>query len=53
MQGWGTHLLPDFSTCSGMWTALEAALHINELERLAVLRAITFGPIVGEARPSG
>lgn len=53
MQGWGAHLLPDFSTCSGMWTALEAALHINELERLAVLRAIIFGPIVGEARPSG
>ena len=40
LEGWGAHLLPDFIVASGMWTQEEQARHINELEMLAVLRAL-------------
>lgn len=40
--GWGAHLLPEFSIASGLWSEQESALHVNELEMLAVLRALQF-----------
>ena len=40
LQGWGAHLLPDFVVASGVWNQEEQAKHINELEMLAVMRAL-------------
>jgi hypothetical protein len=41
LGGWGAHLLPNFHTCAGIWSEEEKQRHINELELLAVLRALT------------
>lgn len=38
--GWGAHLLPVFATCAGVWSQEEQAFHINELEMLAIYRAL-------------
>lgn len=39
--GWGAHLLPSMEMISGQWSDAERIRHINELELLAVLRAVT------------
>jgi hypothetical protein len=40
MVGWGAHLLPDFYVVSGVWSPIEAQLHANNQELLAVQRDI-------------
>ena len=40
LQGWGAHLLPEFVTISGLWTQEERPYHINDLELLAVRKAV-------------
>ena len=41
-SGWGTHLLPSFTVCSGLWAPHKQGLLCNEQELLAVLQAVTF-----------
>lgn len=41
MTAWGAHLLPDFLVCSGQWTTEERCLHINDLELMAVFKAVS------------
>ena len=39
--GWGAHLLPSMEMIAGHWTESERNRHINELEMLAVFKAVT------------
>ena len=40
LGGWGACLLPEFDVASGLWMMTESSRHINELEMLAILRAL-------------
>ena len=39
-SGWGAHLLPSMEMVAGQWSVEERYCHINELEMLAVIRAV-------------
>jgi hypothetical protein len=42
LLGWGAHLLPEFRTTQGQWSPEELKLHMNVLEFLAVIKAVTY-----------